>query len=242
MGDFMCDAMLDYIANSTGLLEEANPGVLPVCVVNAGGIRWASFSSFACRRPCGTEGMRTMASPACSVAVSSAGSSAGSAPTSPAAPCVAHRSSVPAGNVTQGDITSVSPFGGRVADLDGSTLVEGLNQGLAGWSGDSTATGRFPQASQPHYQGGGERASHTKIATSQRQPDSSSSNLIPTTGAACRPRCACGDWAPHCLRRLAACGSHSTPPCPEARAWSLSSCRQMGAACRWPTGRARFCW
>ena len=38
LGDFMCDAILDYVANSTGIMEQF-AGVPLVCLVNAGGIR-----------------------------------------------------------------------------------------------------------------------------------------------------------------------------------------------------------
>ncbi|KAL4445897.1 hypothetical protein ABPG77_009096 [Micractinium sp. CCAP 211/92] len=38
LGDLQCEAMLQFVATQTGLLEQ-NPGMPPVCLVNGGGIR-----------------------------------------------------------------------------------------------------------------------------------------------------------------------------------------------------------
>lgn len=130
LGNWICDAMRNYVATQTSLLK-TYPDIPLVCLTNGGGIR----------------------------------------------------ASIPAGNVTQGQIITVSPFGNwcaartaayarcgsgsrdkigsfaRQANLrtarshcrlmvkrvNASVLMAALNSGVSGWTGDSSAPGKFPQ-------------------------------------------------------------------------------------------------
>lgn len=94
LGDLQCEAMLQFVATSTGLFDQ-NPDMPAVCLVNGGGIR----------------------------------------------------ASIPAGNVTAGQVTAVWPFGNWLVakQVDGPTLLAALNNGLSAWTGNDSAAGRFPQ-------------------------------------------------------------------------------------------------
>jgi 5'-nucleotidase len=63
------------------------------------------------------------------------------------------RVSIPPGNVSYGNVLDVLPFGNFlvVKKVNASIMTEALNNGLSGWTGDSSGAGRFPQVGGLRY-------------------------------------------------------------------------------------------
>jgi 5'-nucleotidase len=61
--------------------------------------------------------------------------------------------SISVGNVTQGQVTAVAPFGNWFVakKVNASTLIAALNNGLSGWTGDVNGPGRFAQVGFLRY-------------------------------------------------------------------------------------------
>lgn len=61
------------------------------------------------------------------------------------------RASIPAGNVSEGQIQAAAPFDNTFVakEINASTLLAALNSGLSGWTGDDNGAGRFPQVMSP---------------------------------------------------------------------------------------------
>ncbi|PSC75913.1 5 -nucleotidase isoform B [Micractinium conductrix] len=63
------------------------------------------------------------------------------------------RASIPAGQITQGLVETVLPYGNWliIKRLPAQHLVPALNSGLSGWTGDVSSSGRFPQVAGLRY-------------------------------------------------------------------------------------------
>eukprot|EP00887_Chlorella_sp_A99_P005509 scaffold1.g5509.t1 len=77
--------------------------------------------------------------------------------------------SISEGNVTGGDIITVSPYLNHIVALqaDGPTLVAALNSGLSGWAGNNGSAGRFPQVGKLRYSFDPRRNADARLVAAQ---------------------------------------------------------------------------
>ena len=127
LGNWICDAMRDYITTKTSISAN-HPGSPLVCLTNGGGIR-ASIPAGAV-----TQGQIITVSPFGNW-------------------CVALEELVRERHESEGNgtpchvpyETDCRLYRLMVKRMNASVLMAALNSGLVGWTGDGTAAGRFPQ-------------------------------------------------------------------------------------------------